>query len=227
MFEDLSELMLVSALLVGGHVVLSSPIARRAVPGQLLADRPGRPYLDGAGLQCVARGKIVGGASLFSASATKVYFLIFITVAASFTTASPEAIWAPSPTLEDGAHGMVRITCHPLMWATGIWPLLHLAAIDSGRAIVFFGAFAIVALFGPLLIEACKATELDGQWQVYRPTSSYIPFSAALSGWTRILWCEIGWLLVLIGAVLYAGALIFEGLLLGVAPVRFDQGKFG
>ena len=72
-----------------------------------------------------------------------------------------------------------------------------------------------------------KALELGATWQAYKASSSYIPFAAALSGRTRIHWRGIGWLPVIIGAVLYGVALIFHELLVGVAPVSFVQGVFG
>ena len=236
MFEDLTELMLASALFVGGHVVLSSPTVR----GPLRAKLGAGPFqglyslivLAALAWMVLAYAR-APEAQLWQAPTAirhlplSLMLLIFITVAASFTTASPASIWAPKPRLGGGAHGMFRITRHPLMWATGLWALLHLAATGSGRGVLFFGALAILALLGPVLIERRKALELGATWQAYKASSSYIPFAAALSGRTRIHWREIGWLPVIIGAVLYGVALIFHELLVGVAPVSFVQGVFG
>ena len=236
MFEDLTELILASALFLGGHVILSA----ESVRGPLRAKLGGGPF---QGLySLIAVGALVWMTlAYFAAPETKLWqaptfllhlplslmLLLFIAMAASFTASSPASIWAPSPSLEDGPSGLFRITRHPLMWATGIWALLHLAAVGSGRGVVFFGALAVLALAGPLLIERRKARELGSQWTAYCAATSYIPFAAQLSGRTRIHWREIGWMPVLVGAVLYALALIFHELAVGAAPVSFVQGIFG
>lgn len=236
MNENLTELIIASALFVGGHVLMSAAPLR----GPLRAKLGAGPF---QGLySMIAIGTLVWmsfayfGApdvTLWEAHTAvrhlllSLMLLIFIAVAASFTPASPASIWAPDPGLEDGPRGLFRITRHPLMWATGLWALLHLAATGSGRGIVFFGALALLALLGPLLIERRKVRELGDAWTAYCAASSYIPFAAQLSGRTQIHWREIGWLPVILGAVLYALALIFHELVIGTAPVSFVAGLFG
>jgi uncharacterized membrane protein len=235
MFEELTELILASALFVGGHVLMSAATVRGALRAKL-----GPALFQGIYSAIVAAALVWMSFAYVAAPATPLWdaptairhlplslmLLLFITVAASFTAASPASIWARGPRLEDGPRGVFRISRHPLMWATGIWALLHLAATGSGRGIVFFGALAVLALLGPVLIEHRKARELGSQWTAYCAASAYIPFAAAFSGRTRIHWREIGWPPVLIGAVLYGLAMIAHEPLIGIAPASFVAGLF-
>ena len=235
MFEDLTELMLASALFLGGHVTLSVESLRGPLRAKL-----GAVAFQGL-YSVIAVAALVWMIFAYIAAPElrlwqapiavrhlplSLMLLIFIAVAASFTPANPASIWAPRPSLEDGPRGAFRITRHPLMWATGLWALLHLATTGSARGLVFFGALAVLALLGPLLIERRKARELGDQWTAYCAASSYIPCAAALSGRARIHWREIGWLPVIIGAVLYVALLIAHEPLIGSAPVSFVSGIF-
>jgi len=236
MFENLTELILASALFVGGHVLMSAAPLRGALRAKLGAGPFQGLYsvIVVAALVWMSFAYIAApDAKLWTAPTAirhlplSLMVLLFIAAAASFTPASPASIWAPGARLEDGPRGAFRITRHPLMWATGIWAQLHLAATGSARGLVFFGALAVLALLGPLLIERRKARELGDAWATYARASSYIPFAAALSGRTRIHWREIGWLPVIIGTVLYGLALIAHEPLIGTPPVSFVAGLFG
>ncbi len=64
------------------------------------------------------------------------------------------SVTTPNPTMVAGqralkaehpAHGILRVTRHPMLWSFAIWAGVHLVMIGTLSATVFFGAFLIVA----------------------------------------------------------------------------------
>ena len=74
-----------------------------------------------------------------------------------YTQRNPTAVMQGKPLPKDRpAPGVLAITRHPLMWAIGLWALVHLVISDSVASIIFFGAFAILALHGTRVLDAKK-----------------------------------------------------------------------
>ena len=103
---------------------------------------------------------------------------------------------------EDPARGIIRITRHPIMWGIMLWAAAHILARGDLRALVFFGGFLALALFGTLAMEARKKYNPD--WPRFAAVTSHVPFVAIAQGRNRIDWREIGWTRPAIGLAAFA-----------------------
>jgi uncharacterized membrane protein len=131
---------------------------------------------------------------------------------------------APNPTAvgmeraagaDDPAPGMLRVTRHPVMWAIGLWAIAHLLATGDLGSVIFFGAFAILALGGTLLIDRKKRLALGSNWQRLAELTSNIPFAALLARRTRLSPAALA-LPVAGGLLLYVVLLLAHPLIAGV-----------
>lgn len=132
----------------------------------------------------------------------------------------------------DPAPGVLKITRHPVMWGIGLWALAHMVANGDVAALIFFGSFAVLALFGTTQIEAKrKAREPDG-FARFAEITSNVPLAALLSGKKRrfwktaysidpfkAVWHEIGLLRVTAALALYVALVVLHPWIAGV-PVR-------
>jgi uncharacterized membrane protein len=105
----------------------------------------------------------------------------------------------------DPARGIIRVTRHPIMWALMLWAGSHLVARGDSKALVFFGAFLLLAALGTLLMDSRKKANPD--WARFAAVTSNIPFLAIAQGRNRIVWPEIGWLRPLIGIAAFLAVL--------------------
>ena len=101
----------------------------------------------------------------------------------------------PNPTSVGGetrtpakAKGIITITRHPFLWGVTLWSGFHLAANGDEASIILFGCFFVLALFGPLSIDAKRRRAMGERWQVFAAETSNLPFAAALAGRTRVDW---------------------------------------
>ena len=116
----------------------------------------------------------------------------------------------------DPAHGIIRITRHPVMWAFMLWSLAHLLARGERMAAVFFGGFFALAALGALLMDQRKARTLGEDWQRFAAVTSFLPFGAIAQGRSRFVASEIGWRNPAIGLALYALFFWFHPALFGI-----------
>lgn len=121
---------------------------------------------------------------------------------------------------KDPARGVFRITRHPLMWAVGLWGIVHVPANGDLASLVLFGALAALALVGTRLIDAKKATQTGERWARFAGQSSNLPFLAIAQGRQRLTLIEIGWIRIAAGVVLFAVLWGVHPWLFGAAPVR-------
>lgn len=119
---------------------------------------------------------------------------------------------------EEAVRGVLRITRHPVMWAIGLWALVHLLARGDAASLIFFGGFALLALSGTVLIDARKADMLGEGWKRFAAATSNVPFRAIVEGRNRLRLAEIGWWRILAGLLLYAVLLALHPWLFGVKP---------
>ena len=86
------------------------------------------------------------------------------------------------PKNERPASGVLRITRHPMMWAFGLWAIVHFVlAGDLPTAILTFG-IGFLALVGARLQDGKKRAQLGETWVRYEAETSYWPFGAMVSG---------------------------------------------
>jgi uncharacterized membrane protein len=118
------------------------------------------------------------------------------------------------------ARGVLRITRHPVMWAIALWALSHILPNGDVASLVFFGAFAALALIGTRLLDAKYAARRGAAWQTFAQATSNLPFAAVFAGRQRFAPDEIGWLRIAVALVLYAA-------LLGLHPWLFGTPALG
>jgi len=155
-----------------------------------------------------------------------VMILVCIFLAASLTPRNPTLAGTGDSGLETGPRGIFRVTRHPMMWAIGLWALLHLAANGDAAAIILFGGLAGLALLGPLHIDRRRARTEGDAWRLYHEKSSHIPFAAILAKRTTFSAREIGWPPVLIGFGIYLVLLVAHEPVIGIAPMSLVSGLF-
>jgi uncharacterized membrane protein len=142
--------------------------------------------------------------------------LATILLVAGYSTPNPTAVGMErSARADDPAPGILRVTRHPVMWAIGLWAISHMIANGDLRSLLFFGAFAVLALGGTVLIDRKKQLALGSNWSRLAQITSNLPFAALVTGRTRLRWRDIGFLRIAAGLLLYAvfyrGHAIFAG----------------
>lgn len=130
------------------------------------------------------------------------------------TSVKQEASAAKAETVR----GMVRITRHPFLWGVTLWAAFHTLANGDEAAVIFFGAFLIVAFFGTFSIDAKRRRKMGDDWVGFAARTSNIPFAAIATGRTSFSAREtFDWrffvALVALVAILFAHPHIF-----GVSP---------
>lgn len=81
--------------------------------------------------------------------------------------------------------GVFAVTRHPMMWAIGLWGLVHVGANGDLAALLLFGGLAALALGGSVLIDRRKAREEPAAWRAVRAQTSNLPLLALLQGRVR------------------------------------------
>jgi uncharacterized membrane protein len=111
----------------------------------------------------------------------------------------------PSPALAGikqagGARGLTRITRHPLFMGIVLWALSHLLLNGFVTDVLFFGGLLAFSLAGGAHQDARKrATEQERLGQ-FLAESSFWPFAAVIAGRNRVIWRELPWVALAIGA---------------------------
>jgi uncharacterized membrane protein len=98
------------------------------------------------------------------------------------SSTAPSAMQARGPAV---AHGMVRITRHPMLAAFALFGVAHLLVNGSLGDVLFFGGFAIFAWIGARHQDARKLREVSG-YDTLVATTSLVPFAAILAGRQRL-----------------------------------------
>ena len=114
------------------------------------------------------------------------------------------------------ARGILRITRHPLMWGFALWAASHIAARGDAAAVIFFGAFFVLALTGTWLLDRRKCAALGSDWTRFAAVTSNVPFMAIAAGRNQLKIAEIGAWKILLGLVAYGVLLVLHHRLFGV-----------
>ncbi len=78
------------------------------------------------------------------------------------------------------AHGVFKVTRHPMMWGFALWALAHLIAAPTARTVVVALAIGVLALVGAHLQDRKKEALMGEAWARWESSTSYWP------RWTRI-----------------------------------------
>jgi uncharacterized membrane protein len=135
---------------------------------------------------------------------------ILVLAIGGFTAPNPSAVMMAAPARAWQPKGILTVTRHPVMWAFGLWALLHILANGDLAGLIFFGAFALLALLGTRAIDAKKRqTWTPESWQAFSARTSNLPFVAVMQGRTRFDWRGIGWKTLAIAAALYVASVFW------------------
>ncbi len=198
----MGSLLAACAFFVGIHVVISGSPLRAVIVGRIGE----RPYLALFSLLSIA-GMVwlvlayahADGVRLWSPPmALRWAAPPLVLVAALFVVIG---LTTPSPTLTGGesrldlaepARGVLRVTRHPFLWGVALWALTHLALTGDSASLALFGALLVLALVGPLLIDAKRKRAFGPKWERFAAVTSNVPFAAILSGRNTLRFGEIG-----------------------------------
>jgi uncharacterized membrane protein len=116
----------------------------------------------------------------------------------------------PSPALVGikqawGARGLTRITRHPLFMGIALWALSHLLLNGFATDVVFFGGLLAFSLAGAAHQDARKRATEGGRLGQFFAETSFWPFGAILAGRNRLIWRELPWIALAIGAAAAVG----------------------
>jgi uncharacterized membrane protein len=123
------------------------------------------------------------------------------------------ALSAPNPTAAggekllmkgDAAHGIFRVTRHPLMWSFVLWGVAHLLNRTDPASLWLFGGMAFLALTGTVMIDRKKKRLFPEQWDQFAAVTSNIPFAAIIARRNRFVLSEIGWWRIVLGLAIWA-----------------------
>lgn len=141
----------------------------------------------------------------------------FVLLACAFVR-NPTAVGGGA-LLAEGAHGIQRVTRHPMLCAFAIWAAVHVLGNGDSAAIVFFGAFFVTAVAGMRSIDAKMARRYPASWPAFAAATSMLPFGAILDGRNRFSGADIGWIAPMAGALLWAAVLHGHRYVFGISPL--------
>lgn len=141
--------------------------------------------------------------------------IAFVFLVAGYTVPNASAVVVFGTA--DRVPGIIRVTRHPVLWAVGIWGVLHLFANANAAPMMMGGAMAVLAIGGAWHIERRRANDAD--WQALKAETSFFPFAGLLGGRVRVGPAEAGWWRIGLGLALYGAFLFFHEDLVGVSPL--------
>jgi len=111
----------------------------------------------------------------------------------------------PSPALAGmkqagGARGLTRITRHPLFMGISLWALSHLLLNGFVTDVLFFGGLLAFSLAGAAHQDARKRAIEQERLGQFLAESSFWPFAAVITRRNRVIWRELPWLALAVGA---------------------------
>ena len=108
--------------------------------------------------------------------------------------------------------GVFRVTRHPMMWAFGLWGIVHLIVNPTASGLVISEAIIVLALIGAALQDIKKRRRIGSAWKQWERKSPFFPFGRGLA-WP-------GNFAVIAGTLLFLAATWAHGAL-GYRPAGF------
>lgn len=227
MSGSLEAVFAATVLFVGGHFVLSSaavrePLAKRLGEGRFLGLYSVVILLSFVWMLIAHRG--APAAPLWSGPAALNWVPIMVMPVALFLLVC--GVSTPSPTqaggetlLEgrDATRGILRVTRHPVLWATTAWAASHLVANGEAPNVVLMVGILALSLGGMRHIDKKREARMGAQWGPIMLTTSVIPFAALASGRAKMDWAGIGWRRPAVAIALYILVAAVHGPIIGVS----------
>jgi uncharacterized membrane protein len=114
---------------------------------------------------------------------------------------------------------VLRITRHPFLWGVALWGLCHVLVNPDPAALLFFGAFLLLALLGPHSIDAKRGRKHGESWSRFAAATSNVPFAAIAAGRNHLALRELGLWRIGLGLVLYLAFLMLHPMLFGASAL--------
>lgn len=100
--------------------------------------------------------------------------------------------------------GIFAVTRHPMLWSFALWAMAHMLVNGDAGSLIFFGAFAALAIAGMAHIDARKRASEGETWGKVEAVTSALPFLAMVEGRARFRFADLGWWRPVGGLVLFA-----------------------
>ncbi|HVO01604.1 MAG TPA: NnrU family protein [Candidatus Cybelea sp.] len=208
----MKQLVIAALLFVGSHFVLSSSPLRKYIV-RALGERPFTGLFSILAAATIVwlvtafrqapRDQLLWtmpGADHLALTLMPVALLLLV---GGLSAPNPTAVMMQAPSQGWQPRGILTVTRHPVMWALGLWAILHILANGDLAALIFFGAFSVLALAGTRAIDAKKRrTWPADSARLFFAATSNLPFLAIAQGRARFDWRGIGWKPLLIAAAL-------------------------
>jgi uncharacterized membrane protein len=111
------------------------------------------------------------------------------------------------------------LTRHPVLWAIGLWAVVHALVNGDLASQILFWSMALLALGGTTLIDRKRARRLGADWDAFARATSNVPLAALIRRRTRMRFRGIGWWRLGFAAALYAVLLFGHRPVIGVSPL--------
>ena len=146
----------------------------------------------------------------FSIMGLACFFIVF-----GYTTSNPMAVGKQGNGTKTQAHGVLKITRHPVMWGTALFAFCHMLASGHVAALIFFGSIAFLAIAGANHVDNNKRSNEKGDWDAYMQATSFVPLVAIIKGRTRVERGEYKKWQMALTAALYVGLLMSHEPIIG------------
>lgn len=131
-------------------------------------------------------------------------------------TPNPLSLTLRRGSFDPAAPGVLALTRHPLLHALALWSLGHTLGLGHGAAVLTFGTFALLALLGPLAVEAKRKRRLgEEEWQRLSAKTSAVPLVALLTGRAPWRLGRTGLGVLGLGVALYGLLVLLHGPVMG------------
>lgn len=222
------SLLLAATFFVGIHVFISGTKLRDTLVAQLgaqgfqgffsLLSLVGLVWL-GIAYSRAPSIDLWGKALAFRPVALVLVLLAFVFVGIGLTAPSPTVVGGEAQLDQaDPARGILRITRHPFLWGVALWAFTHLILNGDAASVVLFGSLLLLALVGPLLIDAKRQRAFGSKWDRFAAKTSNVPFAAIMQGRNVLRVDELGLWRIAVGLVAYVALLLSHHWLFGVSP---------
>lgn len=226
----MANLLAAAVFFVGIHLLVSGTILR----DKLMATIGEKPYL--LTFSLTSLGGFIWMIAAYRGLATDISFwtapnglihlgpifisLSFVLAIAGLTTPNPTSVQSTGLLEKETAvGGIITVTRHPFQWAVVLWATYHVLASGQLSTTIFFGSFALLSLFGAIAIDKKRARVFGEKWQSFADQTSNVPFVALVQGRTKFDFRGIGWVRILVGAILYCLVVYFHNRWFGVSPM--------
>lgn len=145
--------------------------------------------------------------------------LVAIFLVAGLTARNPTAMYWNRPEVADVIPGILMVTRHPVMWAITLWALAHMLPNGDVASLIFFAAFAALALIGMPAIDRRRRAMMGEGWKRFESATSVVPFAALIQGRANVSLGQIGVWRIAGGVLLYGVFLYGHQVVIGVSPL--------